>query len=311
LIWHSTQSSAAGDVIVAGEAPGDLHVSRDGGATWTVGDTPHEQIWISVDMSRDASRIVAVAYQGNMYMSTDRGVHWTQVTSSNPAVNLSNREFESVTISRDGQRIVAAVMGGGIYVSSNGGATWAAGALGGAPIRGHWRAVESSADGTVVVAASGFDENFFISTDGGLTWTMRNLNVGGTIVREEWYRLAMSDDGTVIAVAGRVNSNMYITHDGGASWARAPTPVGDYTGITMSADGQVIAATMTNGESAPTVGSVQLSTNGGANFTAVAMPGTDTHWRTVAMSADGNQLVVAAGTYTQTAGQLYTSTRNR
>jgi hypothetical protein len=75
----------------------------------------------------------------------------------------------------------------------------------------------------------------------------------------------------------------------------------------MSADGQAIAATITNGESTSTVGSVQFSTNGGASFTAVAMPGTDTHWRTVAMSADGKQLVVAAGTYTQSAGQLYTS----
>lgn len=310
-MWHWAKSNPDGDVVVVGEAPGDLHVSVDGGTTWNVGDTPHGQIWISVDMTPNADRIVAVAYNGNMYMSSDRGVHWKQVTSSDPAINLSNREFETVTISRDGQRIVAAVMSAGIYVSTDGGVSWVAGTLAGSPITGHWRAVESSADGSIVVAAAGYDNNLFISTDAGLTWTLRNVSVGGMTVWDEWYRAAMSDDGSVIAVAGRLNSGLYFTTNGGTSWTRAATPAGNYTGIAMSPDGRIIGATITDGTIAPTVGSVQISRNGGASFTALPMPGTDTNWRTIAMSADGSRLTAAAGTYTRVTGQLYTSQGDR
>ena len=75
----------------------------------------------------------------------------------------------------------------------------------------------------------------------------------------------------------------------------------------------VFAATLTNattGAGAPT-GSVQVSRDGGATFAPLAMPGTDTHWRAVALSEDGNALTVAAGTFTAVTGQLYTSVGNR
>jgi hypothetical protein len=87
--------------------------------------------------------------------------------------------------------------------------------------------------------------------------------------------------------------------------------VGDYTAVAMSADGQVIGATITNGSTAATTGSVQLSRDSGTSFAAVTMPGTDTNWRAIAMATDANLFVVASGTFGSTTGQLYTSLGNR
>src|SRR5690242_15498820 len=50
-IWHSLSSDPSGTILVAGEAPsGRVHVSRDGGATWTAGNSP-TGIWISSAVS--------------------------------------------------------------------------------------------------------------------------------------------------------------------------------------------------------------------------------------------------------------------
>jgi hypothetical protein len=150
-----------------------------------------------------------------------------------------------------------------------------------------------------------------VSSDGGQTWLQRNVIIGGSPIYGSWYRAAASADGNTIAVAGRYNSGLYLSHDRGLTWTQAPAPVGDYTALAMSADGQVIGATITNGTTAATTGSVQLSRDGGATFSPVTMPGTDTNWRAIAMAEDANLFIVASGTFGSTNGQLYTSLGNR
>jgi hypothetical protein len=112
-------------------------------------------------------------------------------------------------------------------------------------------------------------------------------------------------------VGGRYDSRLYVSHDAGVTWAQTGAPVGDYTTVAMSADGQVIGATITNGAYNPTTGSVQVSRDGGASFAPLTMPGTDTNWRAFGMAADGNTFAVAAGTFLATYGQLYVSQGNR
>jgi photosystem II stability/assembly factor-like uncharacterized protein len=322
-IWHWLSSSAAGDVLVAGEAGnGNLDTSVDGGITWTAANVP-TGIWISIDMTPGAERIFAVQYGGNMYMSSDRGASWTQVTSS--AVNLSGQLYESISVSRDGQRIVAAIQNGPLAVSSNGGQSWTVGAIGSpaVPLTGWWRATDSSADGMVVVAA---DQNgpVYRSIDGGLTWTQLNVSVGGAPIGDRWYRLAMSDDGNTIAMAGNsvggpaAGTGIYVSHDSGATWSRPFALVADYSAVAMSPDGRIIGVTVSNpnpDESPDTVvrasGRVLRSTDGGASFSPLTMPGTDTDWRAIAMSSDGNKLAAATGFYGGVPGQLYTSLGNR
>lgn len=331
-VWHWISSDAAGDVLVAGEASGGLlNTSKDGGATWTTGNsTPG--IWISSDMTPSGDRIVAAQFfdsvnPSGLYISEDRGATWTQLHSSNPGVTLENQAYESVSISNDGQRIVAAVQNGPIYVSGDGGRTWASGTLAGSPgsFTRFWRALDSSADGLVVVAAEQNGE-LFRSADGGLTWSPLAITVGGAAISENWYRIQISDDGQVIALVGNsfggplAGTGIYVSRDGGASWTKPFALTADYSAIAMSGDGQVITVTVSDpnpnpafpGTVARAAGRVLRSTDAGATFTALTMPGSDTDWRAVATSADGNEIAAATGLFTTGAtGQLYTSLGNR
>jgi hypothetical protein len=57
---------------------------------------------------------------------------------------------------------------------------------------------------------------------------------------------------------------------------------------------------------------VVLSSDGGATFSTLTMPGTDTDWRAIAMSADATRMAAATGRFVaSTVGQLYTSQGGR
>ena len=313
--WHWVASDALGSVLVAADIPGNLWLSLDAGATWSATNSPGGQAWVSVSINRtpsapdplgmNALQIVAVAYGGGMYRYA--GGSWTAVASTDPSIDLSNREWESVSVDPGGG-IVGAILNGPIYCVS-GTSTVAATAEGSTtPLVRGWRAV---ARGNGAMVAASQDGEVWISTTAGRTWTQRNVVVAGTTVIAQWYRAAISDDGNTIAVAGRFDTGMYISRDRGATWAQTPTPVGDYTAIAMSADARVIGATITNGATASTTGSVQLSRDGGATFAPLALPGSDHNWRAISLSADGNMMAVAAGTFGAATGQLYTSLGNR
>jgi hypothetical protein len=324
-VWHWLSSDATGNVLLAGEAGGQLNTSVDGGISWTTGNSPGG-IWIGSDMTPTGDRIYAVQYGGGLYVSQDRGQTWTKATTSSPGVTLDNQAYEAISVSANGQRIVASVQNGPIYVSGNGGQTWAAGTLAGTSTRvaGWWRGMDSSADGATVVSADHNGE-LFRSLDGGFTWSRLPVVVGGIAIHDNWYRVRMSDDGSVITVVGNsfggpaAGTGIYVSHDRGISWARGHSLVADYSAIAMSADGQVITVTVSNPNPntqpntvARATGRVLRSTNGGASFAALTVPGSDTNWRAVATSADANKIAAAAGLFDGGfTGQLQTSLGNR
>jgi hypothetical protein len=328
-VWHWISSDTTGQVLLAGEAAqGLLNTSTDGGQTWTNGNST-QGIWISSDMSADGSVMFAVQYQGTgMYKSVDKGVTWTQVAS--PLFTGQNLSFESVTVSQDGRRVAAVSQNGNLMYSNDSGATWTAAAFpAGGPQTFAWRSVDSSADGSVIVAVSQ-DPHVFISTDAGVTFKEVAIDIGTAAtpapVFDNWYRVKTSADGKTIAMVGNSfggspGTGIYVSHDQGATWKRGFNLTADYTALAMSSDGSKISATVSNANppvapattttAAPT-GRVLTSTDGGATFTAVTMPGTDTDWRAIAMSADGNKMATAAGRFTTPAtGQLYTTQGNR
>lgn len=328
-VWHWISSDAAGDVLVASEANnGFLNTSRDGGLTWTAGDSV-AGTWVSSDMSATGDKMVAVQFGGGMFISTNFGVNWTQV--SDPLVsNAAGLRFESVTMSQDGTHLAAvlqpttAAPNGHLVVSVNGGTTWTEPTL--PPLTGgyFWRAVDSSADGQVIVAAEQ-NGRVFLSTDAGTTFNPVTVALApSTSFTEGWYRVKMSADGNTIALAANdfgghgPGSGIFVSHDRGATWTRGFTLNADYTALAMSSDGTKIAATLSNPNSnSPATGNGQvlLSTDSGATFAPLTMPGSDTDWRAIAMSSDGDKMATAAGNFLATSpadtGQLYTSLGNR
>jgi hypothetical protein len=351
-VWHWVSSDATGEVLLAGEADGgSLNVSADGGQHWTQASTvvggvatPIPGIWISSDMtpadvSPQGKVMVAVQYAGHMYMSSDTGKTWQQLTD--PAVNdPAGLNFESVTISADGKHLAAVVQSTGstgptpngrLALSDTGGTSWTIVAPGtrGLPVGTYfWRSIDSSSDGKTIVAV-GHNGEMFRSTDTGATWNAVAVTVAGAPVADtSWYRVKLSADGSTIAVGANSfgtapGTGVFISSNGGQTWIRgAGLPASaEYSAIAMSSDGKKIAASLSNSNHTTDpvlTGSMVLSTDGGAHFAPLTMPGTDTDWRAVAMSADGDKLAAAAGRFVLPApytaghtGQLYTSQGNR
>ncbi|WP_427913138.1 hypothetical protein ACPWT1_21360 [Ramlibacter sp. MMS24-I3-19] len=320
-MWHAVATDNLGRIVLAADNPGQLRVSSDGGQTWVTGNAPGGLNWVSVAVANSPccgdsigytnQTMLAAAYGGGLYVSYG-GASWQAVSSKDPAIDFSNREWEAVVANLGGGG-AAAVLNGPIYytvgtIAAN--VPWQQATLVGSsvPLVRPWRAMANAGGGATTVAVSE-DGGVFVSTDAAHTWVPRPVTIAGSVVAEGWYRVGFSADGNTIAVAGRFNSGLYVSHDQGLTWSRAPTPTGDYTAVSVSGDGRTIAATMTNGTSGN--GSVQLSRDGGATFSPATMPGTDTNWRAVAMSSDANFMAVAAGTFTMTTGQLYTSLGNR
>jgi hypothetical protein len=303
---------------VAGSIPGDLSVSRDGGATWTgTGAGGGNQLWISVDVSANGQHMVGVGFGGAMYVSHDSGATFTKVDASiNTATGNASEAYESVTISDDGQRIVAVIQNGGVFYSSNGGTTFTASA--GAPVA-PWRAVDSSANGMTVVAAH-HNGDVYVSTNGGANFTLLPVNVGGNAIVDGWYRLALSRDGATVALAGNIQwgaggptTGIYVGRLAGGAWTwnQGSAVSGNYGAVTMSANGDVIAASLyrptTAGAAAP---QVLVSSNHGVSFATVTTPTVAVaDWRGLALNADATRMVLANGDFAAAAsGNLYTST---
>jgi hypothetical protein len=333
-VWHSLSSSANGQLMVAGQADlratpdtSILSISRDGGATWSDSTAP-TGIWIASDISDDGNIIAATQFMGSLYVSIDAGANFVQASA--PPGTTAPVAFESVTLARlpnGTNRVAAVVLDGPVVVGdigADGTVTWLTPTTP-APIA-EWRGIDSSANGSVMVAVAQ-DPLVYRSTDGGLTWAAMTQPAAD----QGWYRVKVSNDGSTIAMAAnsfRTATNpglpaspgngIYVSKGGGA-FVQAHQLEGEYSSIAMSSDGGVIGATVsdTNDPAGTGTGSVLLSKDGGTTFAplTVNVNGStvaETDWRALTMSNDATRMAVAAGRFvTSSPGQIYLTTGSR
>jgi|HubBroStandDraft_6_1064221.scaffolds.fasta_scaffold00056_112 hypothetical protein len=178
--WFSVTVSGDGTRIAVFSAPfsftgapgddGFVHVSTDGGTTWTAATLTAANDTGSptnaVKYSRDGSHLyAAVGNNGTpsgIWVSPDDGATWTQRAFTIPAGAIY------VSCSTDGSTVIAAGGGAYAYISTDFGATWTRqDTLG--PIG--WVGVDASGDGSVL-AATQFGGNLFTYASG--TWTQQN-----------------------------------------------------------------------------------------------------------------------------------------
>lgn len=208
-------------------------------------------------------------------------------------------DYYAAAMSDDGARQIVASNNGYLYTSSDSGATWTQRDS----IR-QWRAVDTSADGLIMYAAServdsagsASQGSIHKSTDGGATWTITSAS------RSAYYRsLATSSDGSVIlassyALVGSGNTDfIYVSTDGGTTWNTRDSKR-SWQGVAVSADGTKMVAICCGQMS---TGRIYRSTNSGSTFTAV---GPTEDWWFVDFSDDFTYGI--ASTY---GGKIYTT----
>jgi len=198
----------------------------------------------------------------------------------------------------------------------------------------NWTSIASSSNGLVLVA-SVFNGNLYVSTNAGATWTLRDsvrnwqgvassadgaklvaVDAGGTTggkiyvstdfgatwaakdSARQWQAVASSADGVKLVAVDRgttAGGQIYVSVNSGGTWT-AKESKRVWSGVASSADGAKLAAVVQGG-------TIYTSVNSGGAWTArtTGLPATAT-WNAIASSADGNKLVAAAFP-----GQVYTS----
>ncbi len=273
--------------------------SQDGGASWAqtwdgTQDLPSSLVsLVSAAMSADGARLVGVDNSAQVYSSSDLGSNW--IRSWGPAEHL-----QAISGSRDGTRLVTTAAGGGIYISTNSGSGWlnvSEPQLLGLPTSApaaNWKAIACSADGTNLVACEAPVESpdsgqIYVSHNRGADWTLTSAPLG------RWTALASSaDGGKLVAVAGDAvgpidNLTYYSgpiisSADSGQSWTQASAPLGPWSSVACSTNGNRLLAAMWDG-------GVYFSSDAAATWTLTSAP--SNFWAAVAISPDGLRLAAA------------------
>lgn len=286
--WSGTVTAGSNERVLAGRG-NSVYLSTDGGRTF--GSTPvlvgGANGW-DLAASADGTKLVATNWGGYIHTSTDFGATWTQVTGA------GLRYWSEVTASADGTHMAASVYcfgtcgasAGVIYTSSDSGATWVqqAGSLN----PGWWHGIDSSADGSKLVAVTDRTStgSIYTSTDYGVTWTQRFTGSGGA-----FYGVTSSSDGTKLA-AVRYDANnggyVYTSTDSGATWTTHTDPGRRWwMDIYSSDDGMKLLAL-------PQDGTIHTSVDGGATWVEHAYAGFRT-WNQGYLSPDGNLMLATNG----------------
>ena len=175
----------------------------------------------------------------------------------------------------------------------------------------NWQAVASSANGTKLVAVINnnlqlsFGPGVYVSTNSGADWT-------GNPIEEDWgaswTSVASSANGSNLVGLVYPGGPICTSTNGGSSWTISIVPKGNWTAIASSADGRKLVTVASihfvssgGGGTGPIPGGIYISTNSGLNWTPDNTP--PFGWRSVASSADGNNLVVVGE-------RIYTSTNS-
>jgi prepilin-type N-terminal cleavage/methylation domain-containing protein len=152
----------------------------------------------------------------------------------------------------------------------------------------NWYGLDSSTDGTKIFGVANGDY-IYTSTNTGATWTQAGVSLG----TQSWYAITLSADGTTSAAASY--GYLYGAPDSGVTWTQHGSS--QYWGaIVSSYDGTKVYAG-TN--------SVYASTDSGVTWTATSAPWAGSGYNSMAVSADGTQVVAV-----NSSGVIYQSTNS-
>ena len=256
---------------------------------------PH-RFWEDVAVSKDGSYMAAVERTGSIWLSDDSGASWEENTAAGEAL------WERVDISDDGQIIVATKASGsgynsGLAWSSDGGSTWN---VEESATADYFQDASLFADGngdadsgnTRIVAIRDGEVAVSDSTLGAsLSWD--SVDVNSDADHDAWQAVVGNDVDTS-GTAGNQYLLVAITRGDGAATTPAKIYIGTYD---EEASGNPVSASWDTA-------AVQESLDSGSTWSST----TPTFLSDVAISADGNHLAAASGSYGQPGGAVFVST---
>jgi len=205
---------------------GDILNSSNYGNNLSVSNKTIDASCGKISSSSDGSRMVTCSRYGYIYTSSDSGRNWEPITS------LGVKPWKDITSSGNGSIIVALEnMNGYIYISNDYGASW----IEKTNLVRNWSFVDSSADGSKIVAAAN-GSYIYTSNDYGNTWTERSQS------GSSWWNYlscSLDDCSKIIAVS---DDDVLISSNSGASWSSVDYFSDPYlvTSVSMSSDASVI-----------------------------------------------------------------------
>jgi hypothetical protein len=270
----SASASADGSKILVGNSnQGYLYLSKDSGDSWTRLTSAGLTSWLATAMTPSGNVMLA----GNdmspygLRKSVDGGATWTTLNGT------TTQLWAGITVSDDGTKIAAIDknMNGAIWTSADSGATWTKRHVG----VGTWTSIDSSADGTKLVAVK-WGGHIFTSVDSGATWQQR------TTTARYYNSVASSADGSTLITANHNSGYIYTSSDAGATWKEQTAPgTASWISVSTSTDGTKLAAARSGGM-------IYVSTDAGATWKEQTAAGSAS-WSAVLSSADGTKLFAA------------------
>ncbi len=216
-------SPSNSDVVYAGMNSGSVVKSVDRGATWTwMGSAGSGLLvnWVNQVAVDPSNALIVYAggrgLNGGVYRSTNGGLNWTQQNTSLPA----NPNVDAMAMAPGASNVfyvaLAAPGGSQLFASTDATATWS-------PISGVGRTVAAitvSPDNPNVVYLGTVGGGVFMTTDGGGTWTAKNVGMGGSNVSA--LATDRTEPDTLYAASNR---GIHKSVDGAESWTLAGTGV--------------------------------------------------------------------------------------
>ncbi|MBI4886233.1 MAG: hypothetical protein HY824_04005 [Acidobacteria bacterium] len=286
-------------VFLGGDIQGVFY-SDNGGGSWTSSNQGLRDFWIETFLFHPADPAVVFAGgTSGVYKSVDRGRSWRWLRSGFPAVNRFSWSAPVGALAMDpaDPDVLYAGIGtprqgigkqGAIYRSADGGDTWAiVNAPGSLPadalvtsliVHPSNRTPAPGASATTLYATSQY--GFFISRDGGVTWTASNGGLPHTNVA----RVALSrNHPDVLYLTLRTplrepwRGGVYRSTDGGRTWSArnrglqqtpgaSDTLTSNYRELAVHPDDPLIAYVGSTDYVTPTL---YKTTDGGESWTAV------------------------------------------
>jgi hypothetical protein len=249
--WTSVASDSTGTHLVGASNEGDVALSNDSGASWTLTQpTPAAMLsWGGAAINAAGSiAVVNFGLASDVWISSNEGASWTDATAGGSA---EDQPWSGIASDGSGAHLVAVTQGdhaldvpGDIWTSANGGGAWVNRTTG-TPASGiTWTGVASDSSGAHLVAISA-GGGIWTSTDSGATWTHRDT--GDDDATTGWVSVASDGSGAHL-VAAQNPGYVCVSSDGGATWVhQSGAPSGSWAGVASDATGAHLVGVMSIG----------------------------------------------------------------